>query len=48
MLACQAGKGENLGMVYTYREDIGLLDSQAIFDQVMVNGHDMYELHTGL
>ena len=32
-------------MVYTYHENIGVLDTHDIFDLVMVNGHDMYELH---
>lgn len=35
-------------MVYTYHEDIGVLDTQEFFYSVMVNGHGMYELHIGL
>ena len=48
MRARHAGKGVNSGMVYIYHEDIGLLDNQEAFDLVMMNGHDMHELHAGL
>lgn len=34
--------------IYIYHEDIGVLNAQAIFDLVMVNGHNMCKLHTGL
>ena len=48
MRARQPGKGGKSCMVFTYHEDIGVLDTQEIFDSVMANGHDMYELQAGL
>ena len=33
---------------YTYQEDVGLLDNQLIFESVIHNGRDMYELVTGV
>ena len=44
----QSGKEGKSGMVFTYHEDIGVLDTQEIFDSVIANGHDMYEFHAGL
>ena len=36
------------GSSFTYQEDIGILDDQSIFESVIHNGRDMYELITGV
>lgn len=45
MQARRTSRGVKSGLVYTYHENIGVLDTYDIFDLVMVNGYDMYELH---
>lgn len=41
----QSGRNGGIGLVYTYHGDLGVLDMHAIFDSVIANAHNMYDLH---
>jgi len=44
----RASSGVGKTTVFTYQEDIGILDSQSTFGSFIGNAHDMYDLPTGV